>query len=377
METIKEQPVVLSIVPSPLLPPVDGGQKHTYGMLDALGKIVDLKCITDNKSGTMGHSFKLFPKMEHKVRKYLSFGNYRYIVSKIQEFKPVAILLEKPFMGPIVYIASKKTGVPFYVHAHHIEFLRYRALGKWWYPLLYVWESFTFQKARAIFFISEEDRELALEKFKLPIEKCLVSPYGIPQKEPLSRPQASIAQTRALHNIAPDEKLIMFFGVLKYLPNIEALELIVNEILPRLKEKIKVPYKLLICGAGLSEAYEQQLETFKNDHLIYAGFVHDIDEYTASADVVINPVLSGGGIRTRVVEALGFNKPVVSTLTGAHGIDARLCGHKLKVVADTDWDGFVNKIAEALDEHETIPASFFEHYSWDAIAGEIKQQLCK
>lgn len=344
-------------------------------MLEALGKLVRLTSITDTKSETMGHSFELIPKIEHRVRKYLSFGNYRYILQKIREIKPVAILLEKPFMGPLVYLASKRTGIPFYVHAHNIEFLRYRALGKWWYPLLYVWESFTFSKSKSIFFISEEDRRLAIQHFKLPEEKCLVSPYGIPQKAPIIRPQAAVNETRALHGIQPDEKLIMFFGVLKYLPNIEAMELVINEVLPRLAEKITQPYKLLICGAGLSETYQEELRAYPDEHLIYAGFVHDIDEFIASADVIINPVLYSGGIRTRVVEALGYNKPVVSTLTGAHGIDARLCGSKLKVVADTDWDGFVNKIVDALSDTSDIPETFFNHYSWEAIAGDIVKVL--
>lgn len=373
METVNNKPVVLSIVPSPLLPPVDGGQKHTYGMLDALGKITRLVCITDTKSETAGHSFELLPKIEHKVRKYLSFGNYKYIVKKINEIKPVSVLLEKPFMGPIVYMASKKTRIPFFIHAHNIEYLRYRSLGKWWYPLLYLWESFTYSKAKAIFFVSEEDRRLAIEKFKLPENKCHISAYGIPQTHVLERPAESIRHTKASLGINSDEKVIMFFGALKYLPNIEALEIIVNELLPRLQKIIEAPYKVLICGAGLSSEYAAQLKEYSNKHLIYAGFVPDIDEYTGSADVVINPLLSAGGLRTRVVEALGFNKTVVSTITGAHGIDARLCGKKLKVVADNDWDRFAEKIAEALSEKESTPESFFAHYSWQAIAIELKQ----
>lgn len=375
METAPKEPVVLSIVPSPLLPPVDGGQKHTYGMLDALGKITLLVCITDTKSETAGHSFELLPKIEHRVRKYLSFGNFKYIVNKIIEIKPVAVLLEKPFMGPIVYMASRKTGIPFFIHAHNIEYLRYRSLGKWWYPLLYFWESFTYSKAKAIFFVSEEDRRLAIEKFKIPDDKCHISAYGIPQTKVLERPAESIRQTKASVGIKPDEKVIMFFGALKYLPNIEALEIIINELLPRLQKKIKTPYKVLVCGGGISADYEKQLKGYSDKHLIYAGFVPDIDEYTGSADVVINPVLSAGGVRTRVVEALGFNKTVVSTITGAHGIDARLCGKKLKVVADNDWDSFTEKIAEALSEHEKTPDSFFDHYSWQAIANELKQVL--
>jgi glycosyltransferase involved in cell wall biosynthesis len=112
-----------------------------------------------------------------------------------------------------------------------------------------------------------------------------------------------------------------------------------------------------------------------SEHFIYAGFVENIDEYTQSADIVLNPVLSGGGIKTKIVEALGFNKNVVSTQTGAIGVDATICGSKLYIVNDYDWDSFVDKIIEAVDDTSTIPSQFFNVFSWKSVAQVIINNL--
>ncbi len=364
---------ILSIVPAPLIPPVSGGQKHTYGMLDALGKEIEVISITDTHSSTMGHSFQLLPLIEHNVKKYLSFGNYKLILKMTKQLTPLAILLEQPYMAIMVYFISKKTKVPFFIHAHNIEFLRFKSLGNWWWPFMYLWEKFALTKAKGVFFISEEDHRLAMHHFKLSPEKCHVSPYGVPQKSPMLASPELATEVRARHNISSDDKVFMFFGVLKYLPNIAALEIIISEISPRLKEKLTKGYKILICGGGLSDEYIDALKKLEDEQIVYAGFVHDIDEYTQSADVILNPILSGGGVKTKVIEALGYNKPVVSTATGALGIDVTVCGNLLQVVPDNDWDLFVDKMITQLNETEIISPSFFNKYSWDAIAKDIKR----
>jgi glycosyltransferase involved in cell wall biosynthesis len=371
------QKPIFSIVPAPLIPPVSGGQKHTYGMLDALGCEINVISITDTHSATMGHSFKLLPLIKHNFYKYVSFHNFRLILKTTQNLNPVAILLEQPYMGLIVYFVSKKSGIPFFIHAHNIEFLRFKSIGGWWWPFLYLWERFAMAKAKGIFFISEEDCRLAKHYFNIPASKCHISPYGIPQKIPVIPCPETIAEVRVRHKIPASDKVFMFFGVLKYLPNITALEIIINELRPRLKQNLTNGYKILICGGGLSEEYINELKKFEDDHILYVGFVNDIDEYTQSADVILNPILSGGGVKTKVIEALSYSIPVVSTATGALGIDTLVCGDHLKIVPDGDWDSFVENIISVMNKKEIISQDFFNKYSWQAIAKDIKSIIAE
>lgn len=83
---------------------------------------------------------------------------------------------------------------------------------------------------------------------------------------------------------------------------------------------------------------------------------------------MVNPILSGGGIKTKLVEALGYNKLVVSTANGSMGIAREVCGNNLRVVDDHDWDSFINAIVEISAYSPSIPDAFYKTYYWGNIA---------
>jgi hypothetical protein len=56
---------------------------------------------------------------------------------------------------------------------------------------------------------------------------------------------------------------------------------------------------------------------------------NDINEYIDGCDVMINPILSGGGVKTKAIDTLARSQTVISTQTGAEGIDAKVCGNNL------------------------------------------------
>ena len=62
----------------------------------------------------------------------------------------------------------------------------------------------------------------------------------------------------------------------------------------------------------LEESYNE-LKDYADKNIIYAGFVDDITLFYKAADMLINPVIDGGGIKTKLVEALGYNMNVVTT----------------------------------------------------------------
>ena len=178
------------------------------------------------------------------------------------------------------------------------------------------------------------------------------------------------------HGIHPDDKIFMFFGVLKYLPSIESLSIIIDEISPRLKKLMgDRGYKILICGGGLSKEYQSRFNDLKKNNVVYAGFVEDINSYIRSSDVVMNPAMQSGGIKSKVIEAIGQNRPVVSTSMGAIGIDTTVCGNKLQVVVDNNWDMFANSLVNALSLTGDTPQAFFDKYSWQGIAKNVYETL--
>ena len=52
------------------------------------------------------------------------------------------------------------------------------------------------------------------------------------------------------------------------------------------------------------------------------GYVTNLSAFYNQADIVLNPIFSGSGMKTKVAEALYYGKPVLSTQMGLSGYDA-------------------------------------------------------
>lgn len=111
-----------------------------------------------------------------------------------------------------------------------------------------------------------------------------------------------------------------------------------------------------------------ELKGYREQNIIYAGFVDDIGIYFKGADVFINPITDGGGIKTKLVEALGYNLNAVSTVNGAIGVDPSLCNGKLLISDVDDWKLFAENMQKAVNINAEIPRVYFDHFNWQHIA---------
>ena len=69
--------------------------------------------------------------------------------------------------------------------------------------------------------------------------------------------------------------------------------------------------------------------------------------YSCGSSIFVNPITEGGGIKTKLVEALACNLNCVSFFTGAIGVDEEICGNKLIIINDGDYQSFANAIITA------------------------------
>ena len=74
------------------------------------------------------------------------------------------------------------------------------------------------------------------------------------------------------------------------------------------------------------------------------------------------------------MEALGNNLNVVSTRTGAVGVDINITNQKMNIVKDDDWRGFVKKIISS-NNAANIGKDFFDHFNWTNISKRAKDIL--
>lgn len=112
-------------------------------------------------------------------------------------------------------------------------------------------------------------------------------------------------------------KDIMFIGGFGHRPNVDAVKWIADEILPELLKYLP-DVKIHILGSNAP----QEVLDLANDHLIIEGFVTDeqLEWFYRNMRISLVPLRYGAGIKGKVVEAMRFGTPVVTTTTGAEGI---------------------------------------------------------
>lgn len=369
---------VLSLVSYPFLPPKMGGQKGIAFFYAYLSKHINLTCITTKANDVSEVSgYKVINILSNSRLRYINIFYFFTLQSFIKKNKITHLILEHPYYGWLGILLKWFCNVKLIVHSHNIESLRFKSTGRFWWQLLWFYEKFVHQQADGNFFIHDEDRKYAAENFKLDEKKCITVTYGFELKEAPDSEEKIIAKNKLckLYHLENEVKILLFNGTLDYKPNLDALEAILKYINPLLLSNPDFKYKLIICGKGLPAVYDE-LKQYKTANIIYAGFVDDINIYFKGADIFINPVLDGGGIKTKLVEALGYNLSSVSTMSGAIGVPVAVTGKKLTVVYDNEWQNFVNAVITT-DPKENIPPGFFDHFYWGNIALKAEKFLDK
>lgn len=360
------------VVPYRFVPPTNGGHKAAYGFAKYLSRYVDLKVLssTDNQADNLPFElerlfspvfFKYFnPFVAIRFWRYFRKNNIRHCI------------LHQPFIGLLLWPVCWILGVRKLVFVQNIEYQRFRTLHRWFWPLVYLVEWYIYKTADALLFISPADMPEGIKAFGLKPKRCGVVPYGTDlEKMPTDRELAR-KQIAKAHHFPAEARFLIFFGPQNYSPNLKALERILLEINPLLESDLEQDYRFLICGGGLP-AYFENLEAYNDQNVYYLGFVEDIETYVKAADILVNPIDTGGGVKTKIIEALAVGTSVVSSQTGAIGVEAAACGNKLVQVGDSDYAAFSEAIIRILEEdYQVTPATFYQLYAWPkAIQGAL------
>ncbi len=367
---------VLAIAPYPYLPYFSGGQKFIAEFLHYLGKETELTVISvPGNDFSLAHTYKTIPLLKSSFSRYYDFSLVQKISALVKKKGFDTIIWEHPYYAWLAFRVRKQTGVRTVIHTHNIEYQRFRSTGRWWWPVLKWYERRCFRKADSIFFITPEDMNFAITKWQIPASKCIDLPFGTPvSQSPADREESRLIVCREQH-IQPDEKILLFTGLLSYQPNLDALQVILKKINPVLLGQAGFKYKIIVCGKGLPPPMND-LKDYAQSNIIYAGFVRGIDAYYKAADVLLNPVQTGGGIKTKMVEALANGTTVVSTRSGAAGINPENCNGKLQITDDDDWKTFALKVQTAASApHNETPPAFYQAYNWENIVRNIMRKL--
>jgi glycosyltransferase involved in cell wall biosynthesis len=164
--------------------------------------------------------------------------------------------------------------------------------------------------------------------------------------------------------VEPLPNRIIFSGSFRYQANYEAMQWFVREVYSKILAQLPET-SLIITGD------HADLPLPPAPNIILAGNVDDIKSSIASACVSIAPLLSGGGTRLKILEAMALGTPVVSTSKGAEGLTST-SGEQL-LVADSP-EGFAEQVINVLKnkelrKHLSINGNRFvkENYNWETV----------
>lgn len=117
-----------------------------------------------------------------------------------------------------------------------------------------------------------------------------------------------------------DVATIVFVGTLDYFPNEDGIVWFCSEILPIIRDGAGVPFQVLIVGARPT-CKVVALGSIPEVRVV--GEVDKLDDIYNRASMALVPLRAGGGTRLKILEAFGYECPVISTSIGAEGLDVR------------------------------------------------------
>jgi polysaccharide biosynthesis protein PslH len=169
----------------------------------------------------------------------------------------------------------------------------------------------------------------------------------------------------------PDGRTVVFFGLLSYAPNVDAVIHFVQNIWPR----IAAAHPEARCSIIGARPPPPLLE-LAGPRIEFTGFVPDLRPHLAAAAMLVVPLRIGGGTRLKIVEGMAMGKAIVSTTLGAEGIEAVPGRDILIEDQPAAFADAVNHLLAKPDLAASIGQSArqlaVERYAWSAAARELE-----
>lgn len=166
---------------------------------------------------------------------------------------------------------------------------------------------------------------------------------------------------------------ILTLGTLHYPPNADGIRWFIKEVFPQVKENIPSA-NLTIIGKNPPADFFNLANLFP-DAIRITGYVDDLVPYLEKAAIMVVPVLAGGGMRVRILEAFSRGMPTITTTIGLEGIDAQ---PEIHVLVEDDPSAFAQAVIRllrdpALREHLSTYGRRLvtQQYDWKAILGRL------
>ncbi len=169
------------------------------------------------------------------------------------------------------------------------------------------WEKHYWRKARGLYAVSEEDRKI-MQKL-LPKNKIGIIPNGVDCDYYQENESAKHTPPRILYGVSNFE----------WLQNQEAVKILLDKVLPKLKNIYPKKFKFWIVGRKIPDWIIKK--SLDDEDVIVTENIDDARKAYSSSSAMITPIKGGGGTRIKILEAMAAGLPVISTSTGIAGLN--------------------------------------------------------
>ncbi len=254
----------------------------------------------------------LFTGKSYHVERFISKDFTNRLIEVLKKDTYDVVQLETLFMTPYTETIRKHSKALVVLRAHNVEHLIWERIAKgtrFFLKRIYIkhlartlrnYELSAISKVDGIAAITRKDAAFFR---KYCATTTIDIPYGVNLEE--FHPNYDIQDKPQFYHI----------GSMNWMPNVEGIRWFIDECLDPVVAKVP-EFIFHLAGRNIPD----WLKTLKNDHVDVIGEVPDAKEFVANHDVAIVPLLSGSGIRIKIIESMALGKTVITTLVGAEGI---------------------------------------------------------
>lgn len=287
----------------------------------------------------------IFSRLPYNAKRFISTGYKQKLVTLLQENKYDVVQLEGLYLYPYIGIIRKYFSGPVSFRAHNVEheiWQRTTNNERKGFRRMYLriltrrmrqFEISSLNKFDLMVPITERDGHV-FEFLGNNSPKC-VAPVGI---------DLNNYHFSGTTGYKPE---LAFIGSLDWMPNQEGIVWFLNKVWPTII-KSKPEVKLHIAGRNAPDSFVRRIQ---GKNIIFHGEVDDALNYLKEYTFMIVPLLSGSGMRVKIVEGMATGRVVFTTTIGAEGINAT---NRENIFIDDDPQKMAQTILNTLDKSEVV-----------------------
>jgi glycosyltransferase involved in cell wall biosynthesis len=210
-----------------------------------------------------------------------------------------------------------------------------------------------------------------------PVMKIMLSPVDKETMDVIGgRPDTSTVVLNGVREGTPQGRYskipgrIIFTGNMNFPPNYEAALWFLDHVFPLVLSQ-RPDVCLVIAGANPTPALVER----ESKNVVVTGFVEDINREIACSEIFVAPLVSGGGFKNKVLEAIVNRTSVVATSIAVEFFPAAM--RQVITVADSPQEmaeaimGVWNDPGRAKARAETLHELAIAQFSWARRASEL------